>query len=357
MSAVIGLFTHRFLEPTHVAIAQAIRGLCAYRFKVFSKRFLSLDRFRFENVEALVHWVKYDPADRDPGVDLYHSIYDGKTSFRVLPLREAYPAPYVVTFHGGKDIATGIDDPRYADRVAELFRFADAFTVVCESHRRKVISRGAPPERVHVIPVGIVPELYLPATSAPVDPPLICQAARFVEKKGLLDSVRVFARVRARCPSAQLVLAGDGPLRAVVEAEVRRLGLDSACRFAGLLSHRETIELLRSAHVYLHPARTGADGNQEGTPAIVIEAQAVGLPVVATRSGAIPDIVEHGRTGLLAEEGNIDEITGAVLAVLDDFEAGRRIGGTAREVALNRHALSHVVASYDRLYQNLLHRN
>lgn len=161
---LIALFTHRFLEPTHTAIAQILTLLTGYRFHVYAKRVCFEEHFDIPTVCRTTVWQDGIPDDfRRP--DLYHSIWDGKVSVRVLPIVERYPAPYVVTLHGGKDVACGLVDKRYTDRVDALLDRAQAFTVVCESHRSKLLARGADANKISVIPVGLDPTLYAQASA------------------------------------------------------------------------------------------------------------------------------------------------------------------------------------------------
>jgi glycosyltransferase involved in cell wall biosynthesis len=346
----VALFTHRFLEPTHVAIAQTLKGLSRYRYRVYAKSLMGGGAFHFPNLLSASVWASGVPEDLAAAPDLYHSIWDDKVSFRVLAIRQRYPAPYVVSLHGGRD---GLSDPRYQARIAELFDAAERFTVVAESHRDRLLERGCHPAKIRVIRVGIDPELYTPCAEV-ADGPQICQVARFVDKKGVLLTIEVFRRIRERCPAAKLVLVGDGPLRGALESAIRRYGLHGACHLTGLLNHREMLRVLSTSHVYLHPAAMTADGDQEGTPMILLEAQALRVPVVTTNSGAITAVVEHGCGGLVAPEHDLERLASYAIRLAGDGLLRRQLGSRGRRFVLRHHRLSRTVADFDQLYSELL---
>jgi len=349
----IALFTHRFLEPTHIAVAQSLSCLTDYRFHVYAKQVSFRHCFDIPTVVHTSVWHQGIPEGFFQP-DLYHSIWDDKVSFRVLPIIDQSPRPYVVTLHGGRDVACGLFDRRYKDRIDALLERANAFTVVCGSHRAKLIARGADPNKIWVIPVGIDPRLYSDSAGVAAREPVICQVARFIEKKGVLDTVDTFRRVLAVEPKAKLLLVGDGPLKPAIEARIREHGIGARCQITGPLSHRDMLGALRSATVYLHPARTSTDGDQEGTPMAILEAQALGLPVVATHSGAIAEIVEDKVTGLLVRERAVADLAAAVIGVINNLDLARALGARARERILQRHCLDSVARSYASLYRHLL---
>ncbi len=139
------------------------------------------------------------------------------------------------------------------------------------------------------------------------------QACRLIEKKGLRTSLLAFAEFVERYPKSIFTIAGDGPLRAELEAQAHALGLGEKISFSGFVSQAQLRELFYRSHIFLHPSERGADGNQEGVPNSMLEAMASGLPVFATRHGGIPEAIEHGRSGILVEEGDGDALASALL--------------------------------------------
>ena len=130
----------------------------------------------------------------------------------------------------------------------------------------------------------------------------ILQACRLIPKKGIATSLQAFARFVKENPKAEFRIAGKGPLQPQLEALAAKLGISERVRFCGFVSQSELMNLYATSHLFLHPSETPPDENQEGIPNSILEAMATGLPVLATHHGGIPEAVEHGRTGMLAEE-------------------------------------------------------
>ena len=238
--------------------------------------------------------------------------------------------PLVVHFHGydayREDILgeQGRDYPR-------MFTIASALVVVSEDMRRQLLSLGAPPEKVHLIPYGVDPELFR-ITDSGGNPPSLVAVGRFTAKKAPDLTIRAFAEVAERFPEARLTLAGEGDLLEACVSLAEELGLGSRVRFAGGLSQSEVAELLGGARAFVQHSLRPADGDSEGLPLAVLEAMASGLPVVATRHAGIPDAVRHGAEGLLCEEGDVFAMAEHMAQVLEDSAYAARLGraGAAR---------------------------
>jgi colanic acid/amylovoran biosynthesis glycosyltransferase len=123
-----------------------------------------------------------------------------------------------------------------------------------------------------------------------------------IPKKGVATSLRAFAVFKKDFPSAELFIAGKGPLQAELEMLAAGLGISKDVHFVGFLPQSKLLGLYLSSHLFLHPSETPPDENQEGIPNSILEAMATGLPILATRHGGIPEAVEHGRSGVLVQE-------------------------------------------------------
>src|SRR4029077_5841450 len=140
---------------------------------------------------------------------------------------------------------------------------------------------------------------------------------RLVEVKQQAVLIRAFAQVAATFPAARMVLVGDGPLRAELEATALSLGLSGAVLFAGYQPRPE--RFLAAMDVFVLPSRA------EAMPLVIPEAWAAGLPVVASRVGGIPELIEDGRTGLLVESGDVDGLAARLRQLLADPTRAREL--------------------------------
>jgi len=159
--------------------------------------------------------------------------------------------------------------------------------------------------------------------SIPDDAFVLGNVSRLSPGKGHSDLLQAFARAAGQRPSAYLVIAGDGDIRAQVEAEALSLGLGRRVQCLG--QRRDVPNLLSSFDAFIHPSR------MDPAPLAVLEASGAGLPVIAYREGGVCDFVEQGKTGLLSAPGSVDELAQSVGIMLDDVDLVRRMGSAAKE--------------------------
>ena len=157
---------------------------------------------------------------------------------------------------------------------------------------------------------------------------------RLVEKKGFADAIDAVARLRGEGRDVRLDILGDGPLRADLE---RRAG--EGVRLLGAASSDAVLAALHAADIALAPSVTAADGDQDGPVNTLKEAMATGLPVVATRHGGIPELVEDGVSGLLVPERDPEALARAIARLMDAPGDWPRLGAAGRRkvVALHDH--------------------
>jgi colanic acid/amylovoran biosynthesis glycosyltransferase len=158
-----------------------------------------------------------------------------------------------------------------------------------------------------------------------------------VEKKGPQQTLMAFARVLKQFPDARLRMIGDGELLGPCRDLAASLAIDHAVVFLGSQPHEVVRQEMQQARAFVQHSIIAADGDSEGTPVSILEAGAAGLPVVSTRHAGIPDVVVEGKTGLLVEEGRIDEMAQHMLALA-------RNPGFADE--LGRSAAAHIRRTY-----------
>jgi glycosyltransferase involved in cell wall biosynthesis len=218
---------------------------------------------------------------------------------------------------------------------SRVFREAERATARV-THRMVALTEGdlqdhleegiAPPERFAIIPSGVTLERYR-RTAPPSRPEGVVTLgflARLVDVKGPLDLLEAMARLAARYPRVRLVMVGDGPLRPVVEERIRALDLQDRVDLLGRLE--DPVPALHGFDVFVMPS------HNEGMGRAAVEAMAAGLPVVATRVGGLPDVVQDGLTGLVIPPRDPEALAAALTRLLDDEALRARMGqaGLAR---------------------------
>lgn len=268
-------------------------------------------------------------------------------------------APVIVhTFHG--HVLRGYFGParnrlfRWIE--TRLAGWSSALVAVSESVKADLVSLGVSEAgRIRVIPLGLELEplsgalprggLRLPA-GVPAGSPLVGAVGRLAPIKDLPTLLQAAVRVRASRPDVHFALVGDGEERSLLEREVCRLGLTAAVHFLGW--QKDMRAVYGDLDLVVNTSRN------EGTPVALIEALAAARPVVATRVGGTPDLLQGGRFGLLVPPADADALAAAILLSLAEPEPAAARARAGQLHVLERHSSTRLVEDMDRLYRELL---
>lgn len=263
------------------------------------------------------------------------------------------PYPIVVTAHGFDATMHGRPSVKipphhwmYAGQRRRLLHRPVRFIAISRFIRDELVRHGADPHRVTVHYTGIDTGYFRPADAGVHHGVLF--VGRLVTQKGIRELIEAIALLQRRDLSTKLTVIGDGPLRSDCEALVRRERLD--VRFLGQQPADVVRDEMRRAAVFCVPSRTDAAGAQEGLGMVFLEAQAVGLPVVTTRSGGIAEAVAESRTGLLVDEASPTDLASALQALLTDDDLRRRLATAARPWVLQHFDLARQTERLEHLY-------
>jgi len=278
--------------------------------------------------------------------DVIHAHF-GPIGCEMAPIARDAGVPMVTSLYG-VDAAVLPYLPQWREPYARLFRDGDLFLAEGPEMRKKIVAAGAPSGRTVLQPIAIDPAKY-PRWSPDNTAPVVLFVGRFVEKKGLVDAVRAFARARVRAPQARFVVVGAGPEEAAARSAVDALRVGAAVDFVGMQPHADVITRLTSAAALIHPSVTASDGDSEGgAPTILLEAQAIGVPIVATRHADIPNVVPGGPGVYLCAEHDVDALGDALAAAV---LAGEPC--SPRHV-LEHHAISRATSDLEAKYRAVL---
>lgn len=240
--------------------------------------------------------------------------------------------PYVVMAY-----AYEIRAPRMA-RISRLALGGAARVVtISDFSRRAVEAHGVAPERVAVIQPGAAVGLRAPAGHAPLPDAgeIVLSVGRLVDAyKGHDMVIRALPLILARFPATRYVIVGDGPLAGYLRRIAESVGVAGSVVFAGAASDAELDGWYRRCDVFVLASRESAvSGGAEGFGIVLVEAGLRGKPVVAGRSGGIPDAVVHEETGLLVNPVDVAEIADAIVRLLADRAYAARLGEQGRRRA------------------------
>jgi glycosyltransferase involved in cell wall biosynthesis len=232
----------------------------------------------------------------------------------------------------------------------------DGFVAVSEATRRRLLSLYRPEVAVARIPRGVDPAALVPArsraevraaASTPQDAPVALFVGSLTPEKRPDRLARVFCRVLTEVPGAHLWVVGDGPERAALEGELAASGALASARLLG--AQPGVADHVGAADVLVLTSDT------EGIPGVALEAGCLGLPVVATAVGGVPECVVHGTTGLLAEPADEPALAAHLAELLQRPDRRAELGRAARDRVVEHFALPGVAARYVAFYEEVLH--
>jgi colanic acid/amylovoran biosynthesis glycosyltransferase len=265
-----------------------------------------------------------------PPVDHVHAHFVDRAATVAMVVSRLTGLPYSATAHA-RDIY--VEPVLLREKLAGA-RFVATCTRYNATHLTAIVGHAADVRCVHH---GIDAAAHTPASGGPTTragPPLLLAVAQLREKKGLGDLLDAVAQLRDRGYRFRCEIVGEGPLRATLERHIEERSLDDVVTLTGALPHPAVVERYRRATVFTLPCVTAADGDRDGIPNVILEAMATGLPVVATRHSGIPEVVEHGSSGLLVEPHDVTGLTDALARVLDDPRWGAELGRRGRGTVL-----------------------
>jgi colanic acid/amylovoran biosynthesis glycosyltransferase len=354
---VVAEYVGTYLPRTETFIYGYLTAFSRVRPAVFASELINLDLFPFDDitlvpgastvVRGLDRIVKtvtgrrvvqekrlgQAVAARTPTVIHGHF---GWSAWATLPLRRDLGIPLVTTFYGA-DMSSRPRDPNVAREYGQLFAEGDLFLVEGPHMRDCLVRLGAPAEKTRVQHIGVdVSAIEFLERRAPNHGPTrILMCSSFNEKKGITYGIEALAQCRDK--DSVLTIAGDGPLRPLIEQTVVRCGLTDRVELVGFVDHAGFLALARDAHIFMAPSVTAADGDSEGgAPTVLLEAQASGLPVVSTWHADIPAVVKDGESGYLVPERDSASLAEKLDLLMDDPDSWRVLGAAGR-----RHVAEH----------------
>lgn len=234
----------------------------------------------------------------------------------------------------------------YLSEPTNLARRAAAatFVLVCSaSAGRDLRAVAGPAAEIRLQHHGVDTTTFRPAeqlpAAAPPQPLRLLAVGRLVAKKGYPVLLQALSEVADGGRRVRCQIIGAGPLQSSLQRSIDELGLRDCVELRGALTRQEVTAAYREADAFVQASVVLADGDRDGIPNSVLEAMSSGLPVVASAVAGIPEVIDHGVTGVLVPPGAAHDLADALLTLADDPVLRRRLGQNAR---------AHVVAQLDR---------
>ncbi|MEY3438286.1 MAG: N-acetyl-alpha-D-glucosaminyl L-malate synthase BshA [Bacteroidota bacterium] len=305
--------------------------------------------YETELTSKMVDVVKYEQLDL---LHVHYAIPHASAAYMAKQIlkSQGITIPYITTLHG-TDITLVGKDPSFEPVITFCINESDAVTAVSESLKRDTYKHFNTTREIHVIPNFIVPTIGISNATAEVrqkyakdSERILCHVSNFRKVKRVEDVVQIFAKVNQQLPS-KLILAGDGPERYAAERLVRDLKLCEKVIFLGKVS--DTAHVLEISDLFLLPSETESFG------LAALEAMAVGVPVVSSNTGGIPEVNKHGITGFLSDVGDIEDMAKNALEILTNPETLHKFKTQALEMS-HEFDLMKILPMYEKIYFDLI---
>ncbi len=291
-------------------------------------------------------------VSRQYHLDVVHAHYavpHAAAAYLARQIMTAHPTdrvPCVMTTLHGTDITLVGSDPSYTETVAFCIDQSDGVTAVSESLKADTCAMLGVSREIRVIPNFLDGERFRrrDVPRRPQGRPRIIHISNFRPVKRIDAVVEVFARVRAQI-EATLVLVGEGPELEPALRMLRSRGLERDVEFAG--ERLDIVDALSQAEVFLLPSTTESFG------LAALEAMSCEVPVVASRVGGLPEVIDDGVTGFLHLPDDVDGMAGSVLRLIQDPALHARVASAARRVAVDRFSAARIVPLYEAAYAAL----
>ncbi|MDG1147301.1 MAG: N-acetyl-alpha-D-glucosaminyl L-malate synthase BshA [Crocinitomicaceae bacterium] len=344
-------------EIHFITYSQPVR-LGSFRENIFyhEVRVSNYPLFEYEPYETVLASEMVDVVKHE-GLDILHVHYaipHASAAFmaRQILKSQGINIPFVTTLHG-TDITLVGKDPAFEPVITFCLNESDAVTAVSESLKNDTYKHFSTTREIKVIP-NFIPVQHkvsvmnwdLRRRYAPDDEPILCHISNFRKVKRVQDVLRIFSKVN-ELKNARLLLVGDGPERYALEESCRELNLCDRVVFLGKV--RDTQQVLELADLFLLPSETESFG------LAALEAMAVGVPVISSNTGGIPEVNVHGVTGFLSNVGDVGDMAENALHILRDEETLNMFRKNALE-RVKEFDIEKIVGRYEELYHEVLNK-
>lgn len=270
--------------------------------------------------------------------------YISKLKDMGIPIGKLY-----TTFHG-YDVTAYLQ--KNGDDVYDiLFKNGDIFLPISEFWKRKIIDLGCDESKIIVHHMGVdTSKFNYKAPKKTIKN--IVSVARLVEKKGVKYSIKAVAELVNEYDCIQYSILGDGPLKNNLASLINELNAENHIKLLGWMEQKEIIKSLQEADLLIVPSVTSTNGDMEGIPVVIMEAMAMGIPVISTYHSGIPEIIESGKTGFLVEEKNSNELYQKLDSIIKENINLNEISMSAREQIENEFDKYKLNVRLNKIFEN-----
>lgn len=262
----------------------------------------------------------------------------------------------ITSFHGYD--ATAYVRNQGKDVYRQLFNQADLLTANSDFIKKKLAALGCQKKKIVKLPESLrVKEFHFrPKKLKPREKIKLLTVARLVEKKGIKNSIQAVARVLKKHPRLEYRIAGDGPLKKELGELIKQLKLEKKIKLLGWQNQNQIQKLYQQSHVFILASLATKTGDQEGQGLVLQEAQACGLPVIATLHNGFPEGVLDGQSGFLVPEGDVKALAEKLEYLVTHPQIWLKVGRAGRKFVEKRYDSDRLNKQLVKIYQELLNQ-
>lgn len=286
--------------------------------------------------------------------DIIHCHF-GPNGILGTQLKEIGIGGKIITTFYGNDL-TSFLQKEGNEVYSNLLACGDLFLPICNYFRKKLLDLNCEQKRVIVHHLGANIECFpfFSKKNLQEESLKMLTVSRLVEKKGHKYALKALAEIIKKHKRIKYIIAGEGPLRSQLKQLVNELRLTEYVEFVGAVNESEVKTLLLEAHFFVLPSVTSSNGEQEGTPTVLVEAQAVGLPVISTYHSGIPEVVIDGKSGLLVPAKDAEALSDRIKYLIEHPEIWAKMGLAGREFVEKYYDAKKLNKQLVQIYKGLL---
>lgn len=327
--AIISTNTHKYSETfIHRQIEELPMPVVLYTDGYLPKK-ISLDRGQSTHLISKKWWQSLTPSSLLKKSLIRHKITAvlaqyGPSGVAVMDICKSLNIPLIVHFHGYDAFRDDILSS-YGLHYPRLFKIATKIIAVSDPMKKQLTTLGCPSSKLSTFIYGVDTQLFQPGNESQKKNHFVA-CGRFVAKKAPFLTLKAFAHVVKSYPSTTLTFIGDGELLEAAKELSKELNIAQNVHFTGILPPVKVAHTYQTACCFLQHSITTEDNDSEGTPLTILEAMASGLPVIATVHGGIPQVVDHGNTGYLVAENDMEQMVSFMKSILNNPDRAFQMG-------------------------------
>jgi len=319
-----------YLPITEVWIYNQIKNLRQFQPIIFSRYIANKELFPIDPIislrsqgslsfklniimSKLIGYIPYfKKISKKENIRLIH-VHFGYHGIKFIGLKKTLNIPLVCSFYGHDAYRYPTLKKKNLKKLKKLFNNAEAILVLGETMKKHLISLGCPPSKLIIHHLGIeTNKISFSERKIPTSKIRFLMTSSFVEKKGIDITLKALAKVKDLF-DFEVHIIGDGKLREPIKKLISTLDLDQRITLHGYQNYQTILDFAYKSDVFLQASRTAKDNDKEGTPMVFADMMATGLPIISTKHSDIPEMIEDGINGYLAQENDVDSFANKIV--------------------------------------------